>query len=314
MSTPSLEHGVLLLTRGDELAVDRVAGVADEASGQLCTAATRFQIASISKQMAAVAVLLLAERGALSLSDPVVRRLPGTPPPQWSGITLHHLLTHTSGLGHWEDYPAIDLHGPAEPDELLDRFAALPPLFRPGAGWHYSSPGYVLLARTVERVADRPYAEFLADEVFAPLGMTGSFAGAGDGRPDVAVGHVGGRPVPSWDLATVSMGAGDVWCTGADLLTWLDVPRRGRLLAPDPVAAMTAPHAPTGRSGEAYGYGFFVGPLAGRRALHHSGDNGGYKAFAAWLPESDQRLVLLTNRAEVDPRTITSALDTPDAR
>ncbi|MBF5029555.1 MULTISPECIES: serine hydrolase domain-containing protein [unclassified Micromonospora] len=309
MSTPSLEHGVLLLTRGDDHVVDRVAGVADEASGRRCTAATRFQIASISKQMAAVAVLLLAERGALSLSDPVVRRLPGTPPPQWSGITLHHLLTHTSGLGHWEDYPAIDLHGPAEPDELLDRFAALPPLFRPGTAWHYSSPGYVLLARTVERVADRPYADFLAEEVFAPLGMTRSFAGSGDGRADVAIGHEGGRPVPSWDLTTVSLGAGDVWSTGADLLTWLDVPRRGRLLGAASVAAMTAPHAPTGRPDEAYGYGFFVGPLAGRRALHHSGDNGGYKAFAAWLPDTDQRLVLLTNRAEVDPRTITSALD-----
>ncbi|MBQ1060122.1 serine hydrolase [Micromonospora sp. C41] len=309
MSTPSPERGVLLLARGDELLVDRVAGVADETSGWRCTPATRFQIASISKQMAAVAVLLLAERGAVSLSDPVVRRLPGTPPPQWSGITLHHLLTHTSGLGHWEDYPAIDLHGPAEPDELLDRFAALPPLFPPGAGWHYSSPGYVLLARTVEQVADRPYAEFLAGEAFAPLGMTGSFAGSGEGRPDVATGHEGGRAVPSWDLATVSMGAGDVWCTGADLLTWLDVPRRGRLLARASVAAMTAPHAPTGRPDEAYGYGFFVGPLAGRRALHHSGDNGGYKAFAAWLPDSDERLVLLTNQAEVDPVAVTSVLD-----
>ena len=63
------------------------------------------------------------------------------------------------------------------------------------------------------------------------------------------------------------------------------------------------------RPDEAYGYGFFVGPLAGRRALHHSGDNGGYKAFAAWLPDSDERLVLLTNQAEVDPVAITSVLD-----
>ncbi|MDT0528767.1 serine hydrolase domain-containing protein [Micromonospora sp. DSM 115977] len=313
MSASSLDSGVLLLARGDEILTEQVAGVADRSTGVHCAAGTRFQIASISKQMAAAAVLLLAERGALSLSDPVVRWLPG-PPPEWSGITLHHLLTHTSGLGHWEQYPAVDLVDPAEPDDLLGSFAAVPPLFRPGAGWHYSSPGYVLVARAVERVADRPYAEFLAEEVFAPLGMTGSFAGAGDGRPDVAVGHEGGRPVPSWDLATVSMGAGDVWCTGTDLLTWLDVPRRGRLLAPASVTAMTAAHAPTGRPGEAYGYGFFVGPLAGRRALHHSGDNGGYKAFAAWLPDSDQRLVLLSNQAEVDPVTVTSVLGPAEAR
>ncbi|MET8907268.1 serine hydrolase domain-containing protein [Micromonospora sp. NPDC004551] len=306
MPKPPLDRGVLLLAEGDDLRLDLVTGSAD--AGSPCTRATRFQIASISKQMAAVAVLLLAERGALRLEDPVVRWLPD-PPPAWSGITLHHLLTHTSGLGHWEEYPLIDLAGPAEPDELLAVFAGLPPLFAPGAGWHYSSPGYVLLARAVERAADRPYAAFLAEEVFAPLGMTDSFAGDAAGRDDVATGHEAGRPVPSWDLDTVSMGAGDVWCTGADLLTWLDVPRRGRLLGPAAAAVLTTPHAPTGRPGEAYGYGFFVGPLNGERAVHHSGDNGGYKALAAWYPDSDRRLVVLTNQAEIDPGLLKGALE-----
>ncbi|MET8836864.1 serine hydrolase domain-containing protein [Micromonospora sp. NPDC004540] len=306
MPTPSLDRGVLLLARGDDLLVDRVTGSADAESP--CTHATRFQIASISKQMAAVAVLLLAERGTLRLDDAINRWLPD-PPAAWSGITPHHLLTHTSGLGHWEEYPMIDLAEPVEPDKLLAVFAGVPPLFAPGAGWHYSSPGYVLLARAVERASGRPYAEFLAEEVFAPLGMTGSFAGDAAGRDDVAVGHEGGRPVPSWNLDTVSMGAGDVWCTGADLLTWLDVPRRGRLLGPAAVAAMITPHAPTGRPGEAYGYGWFVGPLAGERAVHHSGDNGGYKALAAWFPDSDRRLVVLTNQAEIDRALLMAELE-----
>ncbi|MFI6330690.1 serine hydrolase domain-containing protein [Micromonospora chersina] len=306
MPTPSLDRGVLLLAQGDDLRVERVTGSAG--AGSPCTPATRFQIASISKQMAAVAVLLLAERGALRLDDPINRWLPD-PPAAWSGITPHHLLTHTSGLGHWEEYAMIDLAGPAEPDKLLAVFAGVPPLFAPGAGWHYSSPGYVLLARVVERASGRPYAEFLAEEVFAPLGMTGSFAGDAAGRDDVATGHEGGRPVPSWDLDTVSMGAGDVWCTGADLLTWLDVPRRGRLLGPASVATMITTHAPTGRPGEAYGYGWFVGPLAGERAIHHSGDNGGYKAFAAWFPDSDRRLVVLTNQAEIDPALLKAELE-----
>lgn len=307
MSTPTLDRGVLLLAQGDELLIDWVVGAADETAGTPCTRATRFQIASISKQMTAVAVLLLAERGALRLDDPISRWLT-RPPSAWSGITLHHLLSHTSGLGHWEDYPMIDLAGPADPDELLAVFAGLPPLFPVGQRWRYSSPGYVLLARAVERAADRPYAAFLAEEVFAPLGMTGSFAGAAAGRADVAVGHEGGRPVPSWDLDTVSMGTGDVWCTGADLLTWLDVPRRGRLLAPASVTLMTTPHAPTIRDGESYGYGWFLGPLAGHAAVHHSGDNGGYKAFAAWLPGQDRRLVALSNQAEFDARLVDTTL------
>src|SRR3954453_21043777 len=98
MPIPSLDRGVLLLARGDDLQMERVTGAADAESP--CTGATRFQIASISKQMAAAAVLLLAGRGALRLTDPVNRWLPH-PPPAWSGITLHLLLTHTSGLGHW---------------------------------------------------------------------------------------------------------------------------------------------------------------------------------------------------------------------
>lgn len=306
MPIPPLARGVLLLARGDELVIERISGSAD-AAALPCTDATRFQIASISKQMTAAAVLLLAKRGALGLDDPVDRWLPQRVP-HWSGITLHHLLTHTSGLGHWPEYPMIDLARPVEPDELLATFGSVPPLFAPGTGWHYSSPGYVLLARAVERAADRPYATFLAEEVFAPLGMTGSFAGASAGQDDVAVGYEGGRPEPSWDLATVSMGTGDVCCTGGDLLAWLDVPRRGRLLTPASVALMTTPYATATRGGESYGYGCFLGRLAGERAVHHSGHNAGFKAFAAWLPDSDRRLVVLSNQEEVDPVLIGATL------
>ncbi|WP_405112779.1 beta-lactamase family protein [Micromonospora sp. NBC_01405] len=299
MSTPSLLRGMALLAQGDRRAVEQATGLADDVTGQPCSGRTRFQIASISKNMAAAAVLLLAERGRLDVHDPVDRWVPNCPP-AWRPITLHHLLTHTSGLGHWEEYPLLDLAGAIDPDELLARFRALPPLFTPGAGWHYSSPGYVLLARAVERAADRPYRDFLAEEVFAPLGMTGSFAGSGAGRADVATGHSGGRPVPSWDLDTVGMGAGDVWCTADDLLAWLDGLRDARLLTPASVARMITAYAPASFGSQAYGYGCFVGLSAGERSIGHSGHNLGFKAFVAWLPDSDRRLVVLTNDDE-DP-------------
>ncbi|WP_433348131.1 serine hydrolase domain-containing protein [Micromonospora sp. CA-111912] len=312
MSTPSLLRGMVLLAQGDRRAVEQATGLADDATGQPCSGRTRFQIASISKNMAAAAVLLLAERERLDVHDPVDRWVPNCPP-AWRPITLHHLLTHTSGLGHWAEYPLLDLAGAIDPDELLAAFRAVPPLFDPGAGWHYSSPGYVLLARAVERAADRPYRDFLAEEVFAPLGMTGSFAGSGAGHADVATGHSGGRPVHSWDLDTVSMGAGDVWCTADDLLAWLDGLRDARLLTPASVARMITAYAPTGSGPQAYGYGCFVGPLAGERSVGHSGHNLGFKAFVAWLPDSDRRLVVLTNDDE-DPvaHTLTDHLLTTD--
>ncbi|MGC4805314.1 serine hydrolase domain-containing protein [Micromonospora sp. DT233] len=298
MPIASLHRGAVLLARGDRRVVDEVSGLADDSTGRACSARTRFQIASISKNMAAAAVLLLAERGRLDVADPIDRWVPHCPP-AWRPITLHHLLTHTSGLGHWEEYAQLDLAAAIDPDELLARFRALAPLFAPGAGWHYSSPGYVLLARAVERAADRPYRDFLAEEIFAPLGLTGSFAGSGVGREHVATGHVAGRAVGSWDLDTVSMGAGDVWCTAEDLLSWLDGLRDARLLGAASVARMVTPHAPTG-TGQAYGYGCFVGPLGAEPAIHHSGQNAGFQSYVAWQPDRDRRLVLLTNEEELD--------------
>src|ERR1043166_6589134 len=77
----------------------------------VCTLLTRFQVASVSKQFVAVALLLLAERGALRLDDPVTRWLPDAPP-QWNRVTIHHLLTHTAGVAHWGDDPGFDVFHP----------------------------------------------------------------------------------------------------------------------------------------------------------------------------------------------------------
>jgi CubicO group peptidase (beta-lactamase class C family) len=287
----------VLIRRGDRTLTDT--------TSPGCTPATRFQLASVSKQFTAAAVLLLAERGRVSLDDPIDRRLAGCPP-AWSDITVHHLLNHTSGLGHWDDHPMIDLARRVEPAELLATFHRVPPLFRTGAGWHYSSPAYVLLAHVVQGAADRPYRDFLAEEIFSPLGLTGTFAGSPGDRPDIARGHDrDGHPIGSWDLDVVNVGAGDVWSTTADLLSWIDGLRAGRLLGERHRDLMLSEQAPTGRVGDAtgYGYGWFVGTVGGHSWFHHSGDNAGFIAFDACVPELDCRIVLLNNSDTYDATT-----------
>jgi CubicO group peptidase (beta-lactamase class C family) len=276
-----------------------------------CTPATRFQLASISKQFTAAAVLLLAERGVLSLDDPVARRLGGSPP-EWRDITLHHLLAHSSGLAHWDEYPMIDLARRVEPAELRETFRRVPPLFRPGAGWHYSSPGYVLLANTVQAASDRSYQDFLAEEIFAPMGLAGTFAGSPGDRPDIARGHdKDGEPVGSWELDVVNAGAGDVWSTPADLVAWIDGLRAGRLLGERYRTLMLTERAATGQDEEArgYGYGWFVGTRSGHAWFHHSGDNAGFKAFAACIPALDVRFALLSDTDATDPATVRALLN-----
>jgi CubicO group peptidase (beta-lactamase class C family) len=127
--------GVAIARRGGVTVAERVGGLADRDLGAACTPETRFQIASVSKQFTAAAVLLLVGESRLSLDDPISRWLEGCPR-DWDAITIHHLLTHTAGLGHWEGFPALDLHQPIE-------------------------PAHVLLARIVEQAAAQPYAGFL---------------------------------------------------------------------------------------------------------------------------------------------------------
>jgi CubicO group peptidase (beta-lactamase class C family) len=125
-------HGAALLQRGTE---DLVA-VAGRTTGSDpdtdCTLGTRFQIASVSKQFTAAAVLLLADRGVLSVDDPVRNWLDGCPA-AWEPVTVHHLLSHSSGLVHWHALPGLDLTRPAAASELLGSFASAPLLSPPGS-------------------------------------------------------------------------------------------------------------------------------------------------------------------------------------
>jgi CubicO group peptidase (beta-lactamase class C family) len=123
--------------------------------GQACTRATRFQICSVSKQFTAAAVLLLADRRRLTVDDPI-RRWFGGCPGEWHAITIHHLLTHTSGLGHWRDYPGLDLTRPVPQQRQLELFWQMPLLSDPGSRWRYSSPGFALLGWIVQQMAGQP--------------------------------------------------------------------------------------------------------------------------------------------------------------
>ncbi|BCJ47066.1 hypothetical protein GCM10010168_34140 [Actinoplanes ianthinogenes] len=276
------------------------------------TTATRYQLASISKQFTAAAVLMLVEDGRVGLDDRLGRWF-GECPQQWRDITVDQLLTHTSGIGHWEDYPGIDLSLRIEPAEMLAAVFREPLVHAPGGPWRYSSPAYVLAAHIAERAADRPYRRFLAERIFEPLGLTGTFAGMPDGQPDVADGHdADGKPVPSWELDVVGMGAGDLWSTAADMLTWIDAVRTGRLLSERHRALMLTERVPTGLAdplATGYGYGVFTGTVAGRPWWQHSGDNAGFKAFIGCVPSTGRRVVLLSNTDATGPGAVRPYLE-----
>lgn len=126
--------GAALVTRGGRVVLREAAGIADAGTGRPCTPETCFRIASVSKQFTAASVMLLVEDGALDLHEPIARWLADVPE-SWRQITLHQLLSCTSGLGHWQAVPGFEFERPGTPDEYLARLAQQPLLFAPGTGW-----------------------------------------------------------------------------------------------------------------------------------------------------------------------------------
>lgn len=239
-------------------------------TGGGATPETRFLVASVSKNVAATLALRLVERGVLDLHAPLA-----VAPPAWAGITLHHLLSNSSGLGHWDDVPGVDPLG-ATPLEAVLR---APLLSAPGTQFHYSSPGYLVLGAVIEQATGSPYARVLADEILGPAGMSRTVSGI---RPDdLAPPFSHGEPVASWSLTT-AVGTGDLISTVNDLMAY------ARFVLPDFAPQIALPEPDRRLDGRlvltGYGYGCFLGTFDGEPAAVTPGEVPGYRSLIAWLP------------------------------
>jgi CubicO group peptidase (beta-lactamase class C family) len=293
-------RGAVLLQRGAEDLVAIAHGATGTGPDTDCSLETRFQIASVTKQFTAAAVLLLADRGVLSVYDPVSRWLDGSPA-AWDPITVHHLLSHSGGLVHWPGLPGLDVTRPMATSEKLRVFAAAPLLSPPGERFSYSSPGYVVLAHILERAAGLPYGAFVTREIFEPLGMAATFNGTPSGQASLAVGCHDGVAVPSFALDTLGLGTGSIWSTVGDLARWDRALAGGEILSEAARQAMFTVHVPVEDDDglvrtDGYGYGWFIGSAAdGHRIFYHPGDNPGYRTVNAWFPDDGVRLAVLSN-------------------
>jgi len=265
-----------------------------------------FQLASVGKQFIASAVLMLVREGKLGLHEPVGRWLP-EPLPQWDTVTMHHLLTHTAGVPHWDfKTPALDPYSALSRRERLDLLERMPLAGPPGQKWAYTSPGYLLVGDIFERVAGTSYAEFARERIVARLGLTETYVGQ---RPAAAVpGHREGQPASEIDAAAMT-GTGDHWATAADLSRLLTALHGGELLAPEDLELLRAPHV-AAKAGSHYGYGVQSGEFEGEPAFWHHGDLPGYQSLAMWLPQRQEAIVVLSNEETTDTKEVARFLQT----
>lgn len=304
--------GAVLVAQGDQVLVREAYGPADVVTGAPLTPASRFRLASVSKQFTAAAILRLQDEGRLSTSDPVCRWI--TPCPDgWADIRLNHLLSHTSGLPDLMDRPGWGDRRvtPATLGQLTAETIGYRPRFEPGTRADYNNAGYNLLAEIVSRASGVAYETFLQTAFFDPLGMHDTGSDADDRGHGVVMGHnYGGQGLVPGPVANVSIiaGAGALYSTLDDMLIWERALHGGRLLSAAAYREMIADHAPAdqglpeGARPRTWGYGLFTSDLGSGAVpafsavqIYHTGSWAGFRNMVSYLPSRDVTVIVLTN-------------------
>jgi CubicO group peptidase (beta-lactamase class C family) len=310
--------GVALVRRGGETLLSYAGGVAHRGHGVPVTESTRFFVASVTKMVTATTALRLVERGGVRLDQPLVEVLPAEH--QTSALTgehtLHHLLSHTSGLPNyhddeaqtWESFTSCWDRVPCQrarrPADLLPLFRDLPAAARPGERYSYADANYILAGLVIEAVAGRPFAEVAADEVLRPAGMDDSGFDPRDADPPrLATGYLHERDVPfgSWRANVFSVPAGGMpdgglVTTATDLATLVDAITSARLVSPRTLAAMSSPQCGRTKGTYRYGYGLEMGYAGDQMTvLGHNGLDPGVSAVVAHHPAAATTITVLCN-------------------
>ena len=302
LAREGIPGAVLVVLRGDEVAISRGWGAADRATAAPMQVDAVQPVYSISKQFTAALVLRLVEQGRVDLDAPVGRYLP-----QWfadePGLKVRHLLTQTSGLANFIAEPeARSLEqAPAGTGSLADMAALvdrLPRRFAPGARHAYSNGNYTVLAVLVEAVTGRPFAAAQRELLLHPLGFDGIEECAALDPQRISPGHErsGARfRLPPNSGPTYS-GNGGLCADALSLARWTRALGAGRVIGGELGAGMRRGERTDAGYTAPYGFGLSTLPLAGQEASSHAGGDEGWGAWAAYLPTEEVTIVVLTNR------------------
>jgi CubicO group peptidase (beta-lactamase class C family) len=299
---------VIVIKEGKPLFAESY-GLADLEKKIPCTTNTNFRLASVTKQFTAMAVLILAEQGKLSLDDHLPNFFPEFPA-YGQTITLHHLLTHTSGLPDYEDHiPDRTTIPLSDRDVLFILRRQTKTDFPPGAQFHYSNSAYALLALVVENVSGKTFSAFLKEKIFDPLGMTNSIAYVAGLScvPNRAYGYV--NRTNGWELSDQSvtsavLGDGGIYSSVADLFEWDVALYTEKLISRKTLTdTFTAHSSRSDFKGSGYGYGWYVGKFRGTDRIWHYGSTCGFSTRIERFPDRRLSVIVLTNRrdAKISP-------------
>lgn len=294
-------NGTVIVSLPNETIYQRAISKQEQGSNELV-----YGIMSLSKQFTAVAILKLAEQGKLKLDDYLIDYLPEFVSKAGKKITLHHLLSQSSGLIDNFARPTEDPDDvilpkpePIELDTLLRKLYVNAMRSKPGKEFSYSNLNYVLLAGVIEKVSGLSYATYLETEIFEPAKLTSTFSKKSKVPVDrLAIPYEGQRQGvmrscqpyhESW-----LTGAGSIYTTAADVVKWIEVLEKNLVISSKSRALLFAKH--TYVNGKMYyGYGWMIDERDGKEFIWHDGTYEGYASYLGWFPKSGLRVVVLTN-------------------
>lgn len=268
---------------------------------------TVYKIGSVSKQFLASGIMVLAQDGKLTPEDKIGKFLEGTPE-TWNGITLRHLLSHTSGI--LREAPGFDPFKIQKDFDVIKTAYSSPLRFATGEKYEYCNVGYFSLAEIIARVSGKPWSEFLNERIFAPLGMA---ATQPTSSRVIVPNRAGGY---EWEKDTLR-NATDYLAlrpSGAFLSTVLDLAKWDAALYGDTILKqstrelMWMPIKLNDGKTYPYGFGWQLDPLGNHKRIHHGGSLPGFRSNYARFPDDKLSIIVLTNADNANPGLITRGI------
>jgi CubicO group peptidase (beta-lactamase class C family) len=275
---------------------------------------TKFRISSITKPFTATLIMMLYERGLIDLEERMCRYLPNCPT-HWQEITVHNLLSHTSGIPEYTTLLGADQvsRDPHNVSGLIDLFREEPLNFTPGDSYQYSNSNYILLGAVIEQVTNQRYRQFLQQVMLDPLGMENS--GMDDHR-QILNARASGYQIqgtllvnaPFLDMTNAYATAG-MYSTVEDLFLWDQALYSNQLLTDDSLEAMFRPYFGVDGSGGEYGLGWQISDFQGHRKVEHTGGINGFRTNISRYIDDQITIILLSNIETEDIQLLVSGME-----
>lgn len=308
-------NGVVLFAENGRVVYEKAFGYADFRKKEELKTNSVFQLASVSKQFTAAAVMLLKERGKLAYSDSIRKFFPHFP---YENITIRQLLTHNSGLPNYMYFADEYWQDKEIPMSNLDVIRLIEsykpePYCKPGLVYNYSNTGYSILAAIVEKVSGMPFHEFMRKEIFQPLGMNNTFVYSYSSTPQVkniAVGYDGGRRPVDFNYQNGVVGDKGVYSTVEDMLRWDQALYKGYIVGRSSLTEAFTPAYRTLRDDHNYGYGWrIITKEDNRKIVYHGGWWKGYRSYFVRSLDDQRTIIVLINVASHVPFRIKELLE-----